>query len=96
MFYKIIKLKPLGLMLILTMISCGGWASKEKSEFIQECKGSSEKQEDIDFCNCVFESISKKFTYADYKKISVKEHSEFTETENDNLKSITPEIIDCY
>ena len=96
MFCKTIKLKFVWSIFILTMISCTGWASKEKSEFIQECKGSSEKKEDIDFCNCVFEALSDKFTYSEYKQISVKAHSEFTLNEDEKLKDITPKIIDCY
>ena len=54
------------------------------------------KKEDIDFCNCVFEALSDKFTYSEYKQISIKAHSEFTLNEDEKLKDITPQIIDCY
>ena len=80
----------------LIFISCGGWASKEKSEFIQECKGGSDKEELIGLCKCVYEIVSDEFSYEEYKIMSELDSNSFSNSDNSRLKEITPDIKSCY
>jgi len=80
----------------LIFISCGGWASKEKSEFIQECKGGSDKEELIRLCKCVYKVVSSEFSYEEYKIMSELDFNSFSNSDNNSLKEITPDIKSCY
>ena len=77
-------------------ISCGGWASKERAEFMQECKGGSDKEELISLCGCVYEFIADEFTYEEYKNINELDFNSFSSSDNEKLKRITPDIRECY
>ena len=84
---------------LFILISCGGWSSKEKSEFIHECKGETSDEAVIDECKCLYKVISKEFTYQEVADIGLKDFFDFrsqSQPEDAKLKRITPSILECY
>ena len=93
--FRIIKILPF-LIGCFIFTSCGGWASKEKSEFIQDCKGGSDKEELISLCKCVYEVVSDEFTYAEFKVLNELDYNSFSSEDDIRLREITPDIKKCY
>ena len=93
--FRIIKTSAL-LIIGFIFISCGGWASKEKSEFIQDCKGGSDKEELISLCKCVYDIVSDEFTYSEFKVLNELPYDSFSSEDNIRLEKITPDIKKCY
>ena len=82
--------------IIALFISCGGWDSKERAEFLQECRGGLDKEDLASLCECVYDNVANEFTYNEYKKLSDLDYHSFTAKENERLKKITPDIKECY
>ena len=95
---KLVKILFLTTSLVI-FVSCGGWSSKEKSEFVHECKGETSDEAVIDECKCLYKVVSKEFTYQEVVDIGLKDFSVFknqSQPEDSKLKRITPSISECY
>ena len=83
-------------MILNLFVSCGGWDSKERAEFLQACKGGLDKEDLASLCECVYDNVANEFTYKEYKKLSDLDFHSYTAKENERLKKITPDIKECY
>ncbi len=84
---------------LFIFISCGGWSSKEKSEFIHTCRGDKTDDAEIQKCKCVYKVVSQEFTYQEYKDMSLRSIDDFnrkSQPEDSRFKKITSLISECF
>ena len=63
--FRIIKISFI-LASAFIFVACGGWSSKEKATFMQDCQGGSDKDEQVSLCKCVYDIVSDEFDYSEY------------------------------
>ena len=84
---------------VFIFISCGGWSTKEKSEFIHDCKGDKLDDATIEKCKCVYKAISQEFTYQESQDMGLTDLGDFndkSQPKDSRLEAITPSIKECY